>query len=70
MIFTHRDAGFSPITTTLLNLPLSTVQIVGQLTLGWLSAKIPNSRLHIASVAMVMPVSQNSRRKWDFILTL
>ncbi|KAH8660100.1 major facilitator superfamily domain-containing protein [Xylariales sp. PMI_506] len=48
--------GFSAITTTLLNLPLSTVQIISQFLLGWLSGKIPNSRLHIASVAMITPI--------------
>lgn len=48
--------GFSPINTTLMNLPLSTVQFVAQLGCGYLFAKIPNSKLHIASLAMIPPV--------------
>lgn len=49
--------GFGPIETTLMNLPLSTVQLVAQLGCGYLTSKIPNSRLHIASLAMIPPVS-------------
>ncbi|KAI1846642.1 hypothetical protein JX266_007215 [Neoarthrinium moseri] len=48
--------GFEPLQATLMNLPLSTVQLVAQLLCGWLSAKIPLSRLHVASVAMVPPI--------------
>lgn len=48
--------GFSAINTTLMNLPLSTVQVIAQLGCGWLASKIPNSRLHIATLAMVPPV--------------
>jgi MFS family permease len=49
--------GFTPIQTTLMNLPLSTVQLVTQLGAGWLISKIPASRLHIATLAMIPPVS-------------
>lgn len=49
--------GFTPINTTLMNLPLSTVQFVAQLGCGFLFTKIPNSKLHIASLAMIPPVS-------------
>lgn len=52
--------GFTPINTTLMNLPLSTVQFVAQLGCGFLFTKIPNSRLHIASLAMIPPVSIHS----------
>ncbi|KAI1770287.1 MFS general substrate transporter [Hypoxylon cercidicola] len=48
--------GFTPLQTTLLNLPLSTVQVVSQLGLGYLITRISNSRLHIASVAMLPPI--------------
>ncbi|KAI0126071.1 major facilitator superfamily domain-containing protein [Xylariales sp. AK1849] len=48
--------GFTAIQTTLMNLPLSTVQLVTQLSSGWLSAKLPKSRLHIATIAMVPPI--------------
>lgn len=59
--------GFTPIQTTLMNLPLSTVQLVAQLGLGWIISKIPNSRLHIASLAMIPPVSFCCRPKhWLF----
>lgn len=48
--------GFSAINTTLMNLPLSTIQVVAQFGCGWLARKMPNSRLHIASLAMVPPI--------------
>ncbi|KAI4869612.1 MFS general substrate transporter [Hypoxylon rubiginosum] len=48
--------GFNPLQTTLLNLPLSTVQIVAQLGSGFLTTRISSSRLHIASVAMLPPI--------------
>ncbi|KAK1962740.1 MFS general substrate transporter [Colletotrichum sublineola] len=48
--------GFNPLQTTLMNLPLSTVQVVAQLGAGFLTSKIPSSRLHIATVAMVPPI--------------
>ncbi|CAN8098343.1 unnamed protein product [Discula destructiva] len=48
--------GFSSINTTLMNLPLSTVQLAAQLGCGYLSTKIQNSRLHIASLAMIPPI--------------
>lgn len=51
-----RGFGFSAINTTLMNLPLSTIQIVAQFGCGWLARKIPNSRLHIASFAMIPPI--------------
>lgn len=48
--------GFTAIQTTLMNLPLSTVQLVTQLGSGFITTKIANSRLHIATVAMIPPV--------------
>lgn len=48
--------GFSAINTTLMNLPLSTVQAVAQFGCGWLARKIPSSRLHIATLAMIPPI--------------
>lgn len=52
--------GFSPLQTTLMGLPLSVVQLVTQLTAGFLTSYIPKSRLHIATVAMIPPVSRLS----------
>lgn len=52
--------GFTSLQTTLMNLPLSTVQLVTQLTAGWLISKIPQSRLHVATVAMIPPVSRSA----------
>lgn len=49
--------GFDPLTTTLMNLPLSSVQVVAQLFCGFLASKISNSRLHVATAAMIPPVS-------------
>ncbi|KAI2472979.1 MFS general substrate transporter [Annulohypoxylon bovei var. microspora] len=48
--------GFDPLKTTLLSLPLSAIQVVAQLGSGLLSARIRNSRLHIASLAMYPPI--------------
>ncbi|KAL7627858.1 hypothetical protein AAE478_002053 [Parahypoxylon ruwenzoriense] len=48
--------GFTPLQTTLLNLPLSAVQVVSQLSSGFLTAQISNSRLHIGSLAMILPI--------------
>ncbi|KAI1377624.1 MFS general substrate transporter [Hypoxylon crocopeplum] len=48
--------GFDALHTTLLNLPLSSVQLVSQLVLGLLTARIRNSRLHIGSLAMIPPI--------------
>ncbi|KAI3539112.1 major facilitator superfamily transporter [Colletotrichum abscissum] len=48
--------GFSPLNTTLMNLPLSTVQVVTQLGAGFLSSKIKSSRLHVGTVAMIPPI--------------
>ncbi|WDK15252.1 hypothetical protein CGRA01v4_06533 [Colletotrichum graminicola] len=48
--------GFNPLQTTLMNLPLSTVQVVAQLGAGFLTSKMPGSRLHIATAAMVPPI--------------
>ncbi|KUI63294.1 hypothetical protein VP1G_10456 [Cytospora mali] len=48
--------GFSAINTTLMNLPLSTIQVIAQFGCGWLARKIPNSRLHIATFAMIPPI--------------
>jgi MFS family permease len=51
--------GFDPLQTTLMGLPLSVVQLVTQLTAGFLASKIPKARLHIATVAMIPPVSSH-----------
>ncbi|KAI2607243.1 major facilitator superfamily domain-containing protein [Hypoxylon fragiforme] len=48
--------GFTPIQTTLLNLPLSTVQVVAQLGSGFAASRISGSRLHIGSLAMIPPI--------------
>ncbi|KAI1386527.1 MFS general substrate transporter [Hypoxylon trugodes] len=48
--------GFTPLQTTLLNLPLSAVQAVAQLGSGLLAARLRNSRLHIGSLAMIPPI--------------
>ncbi|TID01687.1 putative transporter [Colletotrichum higginsianum] len=48
--------GFSPLQTTLMNLPLSTVQVVTQLGAGFLTSKISSSRLHVGTVAMIPPI--------------
>ncbi|KAI1077119.1 major facilitator superfamily domain-containing protein [Whalleya microplaca] len=48
--------GFTPLQTTLMNLPLSAVQVVTQLGSGLLTAKIGSSRLHIGSLAMIPPI--------------
>lgn len=62
--------GFTPINTTLMNLPLSTVQFVAQLGCGFLFTKLPNSKLHIASLAMIPPVSLSSPLISTIVLTL
>ncbi|KAH7320637.1 major facilitator superfamily domain-containing protein [Stachybotrys elegans] len=51
-----RGFGFTPINTTLMQLPLSAVQVFAQLSCGFLASKLPNSRLHIATVAMIPPI--------------
>lgn len=48
--------GFSAINTTLMNLPLSTVQAIAQFGCGWLARRIPKSRLHIATLSMIPPI--------------
>ncbi|KAJ0158104.1 putative transporter [Colletotrichum tanaceti] len=48
--------GFSPLQTTLMNLPLSTVQVVAQLGAGFLTSRISSSRLHVGTVAMIPPI--------------
>jgi MFS family permease len=48
--------GFSAINTTLMNLPLSAVQLFSQLFAGFLAARLPNARLHIATLAMIPPI--------------
>ncbi|KAH7026368.1 major facilitator superfamily domain-containing protein [Microdochium trichocladiopsis] len=48
--------GFDPLTTTLMNLPLSSVQVVSQLFCGFLASKVTNSRLHVATAAMIPPI--------------
>ncbi|KAH9884704.1 major facilitator superfamily domain-containing protein [Xylariomycetidae sp. FL2044] len=48
--------GFSPLQTTLMNLPLSAVQVVTQLGAGLVTAKVASSRLHIGALAMLPPI--------------
>ncbi|KAI1102790.1 MFS general substrate transporter [Jackrogersella minutella] len=48
--------GFDPLRTTLMNLPMFAIEIVCQLGAGLLFARIPNSRLHIGSLALVPPI--------------
>ncbi|KAI0161165.1 MFS general substrate transporter [Hypoxylon sp. FL1284] len=48
--------GFNPLQTTLLNLPLSAVQVMSQLGCGFVTTRLDNSRLHIGSVAMLPPI--------------
>ncbi|KAI1211012.1 major facilitator superfamily domain-containing protein [Annulohypoxylon truncatum] len=48
--------GFDPLETALLNLPLSVIQVGTQIGSGFLFARIRNSRLHIASLAMILPI--------------
>ncbi|KAI5868268.1 major facilitator superfamily domain-containing protein [Durotheca rogersii] len=48
--------GFTPLQTTLMNLPLSIVQVIAQLGGGFLTTRISSSRLHVASVAMIPPI--------------
>ncbi|KAF6832200.1 allantoate permease [Colletotrichum plurivorum] len=48
--------GFDRLQTTLMNLPLSTVQVVAQLGAGFLTSKITSSRLHIGTAAMIPPI--------------
>ncbi|EPE29458.1 MFS general substrate transporter [Glarea lozoyensis ATCC 20868] len=45
--------GFTPLTTTLLNMPLGAVQTFFTLSAGYLCMKIPNSRLIIGSLCML-----------------
>ncbi|KAF4302431.1 putative allantoate permease protein [Botryosphaeria dothidea] len=48
--------GFSPIETTLMNMPLAAVQTVAQLGAGVISSKLEGSRLYVGSLAMLPPV--------------
>ncbi|KAI1806655.1 MFS general substrate transporter [Daldinia bambusicola] len=48
--------GFDPLQTTLLNLPLSAVQVVAQLGSGVLISYIGSSRLYVGSIAMIPPI--------------
>ncbi|KAI9733141.1 MAG: hypothetical protein M1834_003688 [Cirrosporium novae-zelandiae] len=48
--------GFTSLQTTLLNIPLSFLQAVSNLSAGYFSTRIPNSRLHIATLAMIPPI--------------
>lgn len=57
--------GFSSINTTLMNLPLSTVQIMAQLGCGYLASRMKNSRLHLASLAMIPPVRLPQSPLWS-----
>ncbi|KAK6957645.1 hypothetical protein Daesc_000432 [Daldinia eschscholtzii] len=49
--------GFDPLQTTLLNLPLSAVQVIAQLGSGVLISYIGSSRLHVGSLAMIPPLT-------------
>ncbi|KAI1470599.1 MFS general substrate transporter [Daldinia caldariorum] len=48
--------GFDPLQTTLLNLPISAVQVIAQLGSGVVISYIGSSRLHVGSIAMIPPV--------------
>ncbi|KAL8377588.1 hypothetical protein RB595_008328 [Gaeumannomyces hyphopodioides] len=49
--------GFDSLQTTLMMLPHSAVQVLTQLGCGLLTSKFPNSRLHVASLAMLPPIA-------------
>ncbi|KAL8288249.1 hypothetical protein RB597_000373 [Gaeumannomyces tritici] len=49
--------GFDPLQTTLMMLPYTAVHVISQLGCGLLTSKIPNSRLHVASLAMLPPIA-------------
>ncbi|KAL3418652.1 putative vitamin H transporter [Phlyctema vagabunda] len=48
--------GFTPLQTSLMNMPLSFLQAVFTLLGGWAQTKLPNSRLIVGSVAMIPPI--------------
>lgn len=48
--------GFTNIDATLMNMPLSAIQAVLTLLVGLLQSRISNSRLHLASLAMIPPI--------------
>ncbi|TPX16512.1 uncharacterized protein E0L32_003806 [Thyridium curvatum] len=52
--------GFNPIQTTLMQLPLSAIQLIAQLAAGFLASKIKKSRLHIGSLCMIPPMLTKS----------
>ncbi|KAI0889085.1 MFS general substrate transporter [Annulohypoxylon maeteangense] len=54
--FVIQGFGFDPLKTTLLSLPLFTIQVVAQLGSGYLVSRIRDFRLHMASLAMVPPI--------------
>ncbi|OJD32040.1 mfs general substrate transporter [Diplodia corticola] len=48
--------GFTPLQTTLMNMPLAAVQTAAQLSAGACSARLAGSRLYVASLAMAPPI--------------
>jgi MFS family permease len=48
--------GFTPLQTSLMNMPLSFLQALFTLLGGWAQTKIPNARLIVGSVAMIPPI--------------
>ncbi|KAK0622127.1 putative transporter [Lasiodiplodia hormozganensis] len=48
--------GFTPLQTTLMNMPLAAVQTVAQLSAGLFSARLRSARLYVATLAMLPPI--------------
>lgn len=48
--------GFTPLQTTLMNMPLAAVQTVAQLSAGVFSARLRGARLYVATLAMIPPI--------------
>jgi len=48
--------GFTPLQTSLMNMPLSFLQAVFTLLGGWAQTKLPNARLIVGSIAMLPPI--------------
>ncbi|KAH7039514.1 major facilitator superfamily domain-containing protein [Macrophomina phaseolina] len=48
--------GFSPLQTTLMNMPLAAVQTVAQLSAGVFASRFEGARLYVGAVAMVPPI--------------
>ncbi|KAH6693357.1 major facilitator superfamily domain-containing protein [Leptodontidium sp. MPI-SDFR-AT-0119] len=66
-----RGFGFTPLETTLMNMPLSFLQAVFTLMGGYAQHKFPNARLIVGSVAMIPPIigtvlinQLNTHNKW------